>query len=536
VDQEARWDEGLEGAALRIAATEETPLRVCAGPGTGKSRALRHRVKRLLQEGFHPGHIFLVTFTRNAAAELRKDLESLETQGASQVVSGTLHSFCFKSLASGEIPGSGGRFARPLMDFEEGFLRVDLKRPGRGIRDIKRMLKAFKADWARLQHEEPGWPTDPADNAFHADMIAWLKFHRAMLIGELPGLMRRYLELHPLAPARTVFEHVLVDEYQDLNRADQAVIDLLSQIGTLTIIGDEDQTIYTELRHAQPESIRDFPLTHPGTHDEMMEVCYRCPTTVVDMASHLIRFNDDREERALLPSRDNDAGNVAIVQWETMQDEIAGLTELIKLHKERTPHPRDPERTIDWNDIVVLTPRELHGTDLTAALNAAGIPAHSYFSPKALASEEAQRRYTLLTLLARPDDRVGLRCLVGFGLHEKGAAPYRGFREHCEQQGRDPFDVMGDLAAGRIAIRGTAPLVERWRAFEDERNQIRALTDQPLVDALFPQATTVLSEVRELAIEVLEEQGEGVTASKLIEELGPKIYSPEAPVDVDCVR
>jgi superfamily I DNA/RNA helicase len=422
------------------------------------------------------------------------------------------------------------------MDFEEGFLRVDLKRSGRGIRDITRRLKAFKADWARLQHEEPGWPTDPADNAFHADMIDWLKFHRAMLIGELPGLMRRYLELHPLAPARTVFEHVLVDEYQDLNRADQAVIDLLAQLGTLTIIGDEDQTIYTGLRHAQPESIRDFPLTHPGTHDEMMEVCYRCPTTVVDMASHLIRSNRDREDRAFLPSPQNDPGNVAIVQWETMQDEITGLAELIKLHKERTPHPRDPGRAIDWNDIVVLTPRELHGTALTASLIAAGAPAHSYFGAKALASDEAQQRFTLLTLLARSDDRVGLRCLLGFGLNEKGSALYRRFRAYCEQHGREPFDVMGDLAAGTMAIQGSAPLVERWRAFEAERNRIRALTDQPLVDALFPETTVALSEVRELALEVLEEQGVGVAPSKLIEELGPKIYSPEAPVDVDCVR
>ncbi len=318
MDQETRWDEGLDGPVLRIAACEESPLRVCAGPGTGKSRALRHRIKRLLQEGFEPGHIFLVTFTRNAAAELRKDLMGLETWGANRVISGTLHSFCFKSVAGSEIPGSGGRFARPMMEFEEGFLRADLKRPHREIRDIKRMLQAFKADWARLQHEDPGWPTDPADNAFHADMIAWLTFHHAMLIGELPALMRRYLELHPLHPARTTFEHVLVDEYQDLNKADQTVIDLLAQNGTLTVIGDEDQTIYTGLRHAQPESIRDFPRSHPHTHDEMLDICYRCPTTVVDMAAHLIQFNRDREARAFLPSPDNGPGNVATVQWATM--------------------------------------------------------------------------------------------------------------------------------------------------------------------------------------------------------------------------
>jgi superfamily I DNA/RNA helicase len=423
-----------------------------------------------------------------------------------------------------------------MMEFEEGFLRVDLKQPGRDIRTIKRMLRAFKADWARLQHEDVGWPTDPADNLFHADMIAWLMFHRAMLIGELPALMRKYLELHPLAPARTTFEHVLVDEYQDLNKADQTVIDLLAQNGTLTVIGDEDQTIYTGLRHAQPESIRNFPLYHPNTYDVMMEICYRCPTTVVDMAAHLIRFNRDREARAFLPSPDNGPGDVAIVQWATMQEEIAGLAELIKLHKERTPHPRTANRTIDWDDIVVLTPREVHSTALTAALNAAGVPAHSYFRDKALDTVLAQERYTLLTLLARSDDRVGLRCWLGFHHTDNAVIPYRKFREYCEQHGRDPFYVMGDLAAGRIVVHGTERLVERWRAFESERNRIGAVTDQALIDALFPEGTVELAEVRGLAIDVLREQGEGVTAAKLLEELAPKIYSPEPPLNGDCVR
>ncbi len=164
------------------------------------------------------------------------------------------------------------------------------------------------------------------------------------------------------------------------------------------------------------------------------------------------------------------------------------------------------------------------------------MPAHSYFKDKALDTPLAQERYTLLTLLARSDDRVGLRCWLGF-LHSSHAViPYRKFREYCERQGRDPFYVMADLAAGTITVPDTERLVERWCAFEAERERIGTVADQTLVDALFPESTAELADVRVLAQEVMQEHGEGVTAAKLVEDLGPKIYSPEAPLDVDCVR
>jgi superfamily I DNA/RNA helicase len=67
LEETTKWDDDLQGPALRIAAYLGSPLRVCAGPGTGKSTALRRRVMRLLEEGEDPDRIFLVTFTRNAA-------------------------------------------------------------------------------------------------------------------------------------------------------------------------------------------------------------------------------------------------------------------------------------------------------------------------------------------------------------------------------------------------------------------------------------------------------------------------------------
>jgi superfamily I DNA/RNA helicase len=111
------WDEGLEGPAFAIAQTEDSPLRVMAGPGTGKSYAMKRRVARLLEEGNDPRRILAVTFTRTAAAELVKELRALDVEGCENIRAGTLHSFCFWLLSKEEVFGFLNRTARPLTTF-----------------------------------------------------------------------------------------------------------------------------------------------------------------------------------------------------------------------------------------------------------------------------------------------------------------------------------------------------------------------------------------------------------------------------------
>ena len=95
---------------------------------------------------------------------------------------------------------STGRVPQPLMDFEQRFLLEDLRGDGFGTIHKKReRLKAFEAAWARLQDEQPGWPNDATDRAFQAALLDWLRFHRAMLIGELVPEALRYLRNNPAA-------------------------------------------------------------------------------------------------------------------------------------------------------------------------------------------------------------------------------------------------------------------------------------------------------------------------------------------------
>ena len=234
-----------------------------------------------------------------------------------------------------------GRVPRPIvainrsgtLHFEGGPLLEDLNNPELfgHRRDRTKRIRAFEAAWARLQTDVPGWPDGHADQAFNTALVAWLRFHNAMLIGELVPLSLRFLRNNPASPLRTAFDHVIVDEYQDLNRAEQVLIDLLAEHGSNVVVGDEDQSIYS-FRHANPDGIRDFALTHDHTHDETLLLCRRCPKNVVRIADSLIRHNHAGAQPGdrLRPRDENPDGVVRIVQWPTLEAEIVGVAQYIQ--------------------------------------------------------------------------------------------------------------------------------------------------------------------------------------------------------------
>jgi hypothetical protein len=122
------WNDGLTGTALQIASTKETPLRVMAGPGTGKSFAMKRRVARLLEENANPRRILAVTFTRNAAASVFEDLLNLGVEGSDLILAKTLHAYCFGLLGQQEVFDFLGRVARPLVTFSQsGVLQFEGK-------------------------------------------------------------------------------------------------------------------------------------------------------------------------------------------------------------------------------------------------------------------------------------------------------------------------------------------------------------------------------------------------------------------------
>jgi DNA helicase II / ATP-dependent DNA helicase PcrA len=523
------WLDGVEGPAVDIITSDADAIRVAAGPGTGKTFALMRRVARLLAQGAEPSRILVVTFTRTAARDLVDNLRDLGVDGARDVRAGTLHSYCFSVLSRERVLEATSRHPRPLLKHEVRVLQADLQQQhGFGIRVSKDLLAAFDAAWARLQHDTPGWPADAQERAFHAALLEWLRFHQGMLIGELVPEMRAYLRDNPGAAEHSAFDHVLVDEYQDLNRADQDLIDMLAAHGRLLVIGDEDQSIYTQLRYSQPEGIRYFATGRPGADDVPLAECRRCPTSVVAVANHLIAHNLNREPRALDPRPGNPPGEFQIVQWQTIEQEAEGLTRSIIAAIQRGD--------VEPREVLVLAPRRTVAYPIRDLLRQAGIPAHSFFSEEALDSAAAQERYTLLNLLAKPGDRVALRTWVSFGHNGHAAAGYARLQGHCGNTGVDLRSALEELRDGTLRITHTAHIVGRMQHLRGEVGHMTGLIGRDLVNALFPDGDEDLALVRSLAIQAVEEKGEDVEAAELFEDLRIRITQPELPEEGDFVR
>jgi superfamily I DNA/RNA helicase len=222
------WNDDLKPPHRDVAAYPDSPLRVPAGPGTGKTFAIMRRVSRLLEEGENPKDILLVTFTRMAAKDLVGKISELGIAEADDVVAKTLHSLLFSMLQIEQVIDVTGRNPRTLLKFEVNPLVHDLKHQGLGkIRDLRKNIKAYESAWARLQRDDPGWTQSDEDREFEQKLESWLRFHESMLIGEVIPIALQYLRYDPESSYKKKFKHVIVDEVVDIFGNDvTAVVDV----------------------------------------------------------------------------------------------------------------------------------------------------------------------------------------------------------------------------------------------------------------------------------------------------------------------
>ena len=523
------WDRNLHGPARSIAETPARRLRVRAGPGTGKSFAIKRRVARLLEEGQDPSRVLVVTFTRNAAASLIDDLGKIGVPGCENIDVGTLHSFCFRLLQREEVFEYLDRVPRPILSlskagslqFEGGVMLNDLAGDGNfgDKRDRAKRVKAFEAAWARLQSEQPGWAPDPIDEKFERHLTAWLRFHRAMLIDELVPQALRYLRDNPTSHALRSYDHTIVDEYQDLNRAEQEIIDLLSQSGSTAIVGDSDQSIYRFFRYANPDGIDDYSARHPRTHDQSLIECRRCPKRVVVVANQVIKKNyPPGSPRRLTATNSNAEGEIHLVQWTDTNAEAKGISAYVRHLLDYKGHQP--------NDIMVITPRRRLAYGIRDAIAENHIPVHSFYQEEALEEMAAQNAYALLTLLSNGDDRVALRWWLGKDSSNGRTPSFLPLRRHCEETGDSPRQALESILQGTLSIPGTVPLRNPFSELVEELSGLHGLSLAELIDSLMPPGDDACATLREVALLAIEGSSDSL---QLMDQIRTHVTQPEVP-------
>ena len=512
------WDDGLEPPHLNIAAYLDSPLRVLAGPGTGKTFAIIRRVCRLLEDGENPKGILLLTFTRMAAKDLVRKISELGIEGEDDIIATTLHSFSFSMLQREQVIEATNRTPRPLLDFEKEPLLQDLKYQDLGgIRDLRDNIIAYESAWAKMQRDEPGWTQTDQEREFEIKLVSWLKFHESMLIGELIPIALEYLRYNPASPYKMKFNHIIVDEFQDLNKAEQVLIDLLAEGSKLFIAGDDDQSIYG-FKHAHPDGIRTFDSTHSNTHDEVLVDCRRCPKSIVRISKELISRNT-RYPKNLCEVPDATEGEIHILQWNGMRKEAKGLTQIVKYYLENEGiSPGEVLILAQRKDIANMISEELDNLNLKSI--------NSYDEDILKGNKIAQKRFTLLNLIANPEDKVALRCWLGYPSQDWRTKPYSTLRSYCEESGDSLFEALEKMSTGELDLARCTPLIDRYKELIDSKSGIENKVGLELVNACFPDGIEECRDLRDLSLGILKED---MTPEEMFKILVEKISKLEIP-------
>jgi superfamily I DNA/RNA helicase len=415
-----------------------------------------------------------------------------------------------------------GRTPRPLNEFEEEPLLADLSSRHGTKSERKALMRAYGAAWARLQAHQPGFTRTPEEQAFVDELVGWLTWHEAMLLDEVIPYLFRYLHDNPGAAEHREFAHLLIDEYQDLNRAEQEALRFLGTNGAMCVIGDDDQSIYS-FRHAHPDGIRQWATLHP-TDEHAISECRRCPTTVVHMANALISRNTARLGTAMMPRPSNGPGEVVVRQYANADLEADAVADKIASLIASGVEPRE---------IIVLAQRKTFATPIFQRLRARGIPTKSYYAETELDTMEAQERFALLKLFLDREDRVALRWLLGRGHDRWHASSYARVTARAQADGNSPWETMQALAAGNIAIPYTGALVTRFREIQAELTTLESVPD---LDQ-FIQAWLPTRPETELLAETVAACREGAAdAQELFDVMYEAITRPEVPLQVAEVR
>jgi superfamily I DNA/RNA helicase len=343
------------------------PLLVLAGAGSGKTRVITHRLAELVRRGVPPARLLAVTFTHKAAGEMRERAAQLLGGGAESPWIGTFHAIGARLLRRHAARAGLPRDFTVLSEEEQARIPGEVARE-RGLTEEE--AASFPAFLDRAKNQ--GLPPDalradePRRAAAYARYQERLRERGAVDFGDLLLLPLVLAERHAVVreDLAGLFDHVLVDEFQDVNPAQDRLLRLLAGgTGRLMVVGDDDQAIYG-WRGAEVRIILRFPQTWPGAAVVRLEENYRSTQLILDAANALIRRNRERHDKALFASRKGGAP-VTVHLAADGDAEAAYVAETIRRHLAAGMVP---------SDFAVLFRVHAQARPLVEALRRAGVP------------------------------------------------------------------------------------------------------------------------------------------------------------------
>ncbi len=482
------------------------PILIVAGPGSGKTRLITHRIAYLVKVcGVAPWRIAAVTFTNKAAREMKERLESLVSQTARDVTVGTFHSFCAMALRrDGSSIGLDSDFA--IYDDAD---QVEMIKRSMRETDVdpnlfksRSVQSAISSSKSQLVGAE-GFAMR-ASNYFEEVVARVYERYEQLLARsgavDFDDLLLKTFQMLEQRPEvakkyQERYVHFMIDEFQDTNTAQYAISRQIAKLHrNLCAVGDPDQSIYS-WRNADIRNILSFQKDYPDAKLIALEENYRSTQTILDAADGLISSNSQRVEKELFTQ--NGKG-VPIVVGEGYDDEEEARMVLREIGV-LTRDGRGDERKYKLGEIAVMYRVNAQSEALQAGCRRYGVPFQVVGGQKFYQRQEVKDLAAYLRLVANPGDDVSFTRVVNLPSRGIGQRTMDELARLARDSGVSMFDAVGLLRQDEE--QPGAPAAQGFTA-----RAVRALTDfRDLIEGLRQDAETM--GLSDLMDEVMDRSG-----------------------------
>ena len=455
--------EGLNPAQRDAVETIEGPLLIIAGPGSGKTRVITHRVAYLVRVcEISPYRILAVTFTNKAAREMRERFQRLVGTRADQLTVGTFHAFCAGLLRrEGKHIGLDPSFT--IYDDEDQMnlikqameqAEVDPKsHPPRAIQGVISRAKSVLLDSHGLSLNCQSYFEQQAVKVYerYDELLARnsgvdfddLLLKAVQLFRSHPEVLRRY---------QRRYLHILVDEFQDTNVTQYALAKMLAEEYTnICVVGDADQSIYS-WRHADIRNILSFQKDYPEARTVTLEENYRTTGNILEAAKHLISANRMRLGKELWTRKGEGHSVVVHETYDDSEEAQFVLNEVGRLAR---------EEGVKAGDCAVMYRVNAQSRVLEEACLRYGMKYKLVGGVRFYQRREVKDVITYLRLINNPNDEVSLNRVINVPLRGVGKRSVEELTRWARGQGLPLFTALERVAEGREQDHPLSPRISR---------------------------------------------------------------------------
>ena len=448
-----RLVEGLNPQQRAAVEYRGPALLIVAGAGSGKTRVLTHRIAHLLaNKEAWPSQILAITFTNKAAAEMRDRVRALLGDAADGMWLKTFHSACVLILRrESERLGHDSNFTI----YDSGDSRAIFKRliketgadihkltpagVGAAISNAKNELADAESFARNIDQNDPAARAiSDIFSRYQAELRRNNAFDFDDLIGETVHLFRAFPEV--AAQYHHKFKHILVDEYQDTNHAQYALIRELAKDASLTVVGDSDQSIYA-FRGADIRNITEFEKDFPGATTILLEQNYRSTQNILSAANAVISNNFDRPSKNLWTAEGDGEKIVGYTGYSAHDEAQFIADEINKLHGQG----------VAYRDIAVMYRTNSQTRALEDIFIRSALPYRVVGGTKFYERQEIKDAFGYLVAIANTRDDLATRRILNVpkrGIGDASETQIAGFAQRNNLSVRQVLSHVAELGFG----------------------------------------------------------------------------------------